>query len=111
MLRKPGEEVAVMDNRGSVVHEGAPQSRVVFLLKKLVGWYEKNKRRYPALILAAVAHNQFENIHPFRDGNWRVGRILLNNILVKHGLPPINIDFKNRMEYYASLQAYEKSMI
>ena len=107
-LRKPGEEVAVVDNRGNVVHEGAPQSRVVFLLKELIGWYEKNKRKYPGLILAAVVHNQFENIHPFRDGNGRVGRILLNNILMKHGLPPINIDFKNRMEYYASLQAYEK---
>ena len=38
-----------------------------------------------------------------------MGRILLNNILIKHNLPPINIDFKNRMEYYASLQAYEKN--
>ena len=59
------------------------------------------------MILGAVIHNQFENIHPFKDGNGRVGRIVLNNILLKHGLPPINIDFKNRAEYYASLRAYE----
>ena len=58
-------------------------------------------------MLGAVIHNQFENIHPFRDGNGRVGRILLNNILIKNNLPPINIDLKNRAEYYQSLKAYE----
>jgi Fic family protein len=78
-------------------------------LKELVKWYEENKNKYPALILWAVIHNQFENIHPFRDGNGRVGRILLNNIIIKHGLPPVNIDFKNRVEYYESLQEYEKN--
>lgn len=108
-LRKKGEEVVVMDSQRNVVHEGAPQARVSHLLREMVGWYEKNKDRYPALILGAVVHNQFENIHPFRDGNGRVGRLLLNNILIKHNLPPINIDLKNRAEYYESLQAYEKS--
>ncbi|MBU0930139.1 MAG: Fic family protein [Nanoarchaeota archaeon] len=106
-FRKKGEEVVVMGKEG-VVHEGAPQARINHLLNELIEWYENNKQKYPALILGAVIHNQFENIHPFVDGNGRVGRILLNNILLKHGLPPINIDFKNRMEYYKSLQAYEK---
>lgn len=108
-LRKPGEEVVVGNSLGEIVHMGAPQSRVVSLLNELVDWYNQHKNNYPALVLAAVVHNQFENIHPFRDGNGRVGRILLNNILIKHHLPPINIDFKNRSEYYASLQSYEKN--
>ena len=108
-LRKKNEEVVVMDSKGNVVHEGAPQARISHLLHELIEWYGNNKDRYPGLILGAVVHNQFENIHPFRDGNGRVGRILLNNILIKHNLPPINIDFKNRAEYYASLQAYEKN--
>ncbi|MFH1134226.1 MAG: Fic family protein [Nanoarchaeota archaeon] len=107
-LRKAGEEVVVMDNRGNIVHAGAPQSRVTYLLNELVTWYNKHRKKYPAIILAAVIHNQFENIHPFSDGNGRVGRILLNNILIKHNLPPININFDNRLEYYESLQAYEK---
>ncbi|ODS41810.1 MAG: hypothetical protein MSIBF_00070 [Candidatus Altiarchaeales archaeon IMC4] len=106
-LRKRGEEVVVMDGMGEVVHEGAPQARINHLLKELISWYDNNKSEYPALVLGATVHNQFENIHPFRDGNGRVGRILLNNILIKHGLPPINIDFGNRVEYYASLQSYE----
>jgi Fic family protein len=108
-LRKKGEEVVVTNNFGNIVHEGAPQSRILFLLKELVDWYENNRKKYPALILASVVHNQFENIHPFADGNGRIGRILLNNILIKHNLPPLNIDFKNRTEYYASLKEYETS--
>src|SRR3989344_2572045 len=108
-LRKKGEDVVVLDSKGNVVHEGAPQERLNHLLRELVDWYTKNKSKYPGLILGAVVHNQFENIPPFRDGNGRVGRIILNNTLLKHGLPTLNIDFKNRMEYYASLQAYEKA--
>jgi Fic family protein len=107
-LRKPGEEVVVKSETGEIVHEGAPQSKVLALLNELIDWYKKNKKKYPALILAAVVHNQFENIHPFADGNGRVGRVLLNNILLKNNLPPININFMNRGEYYASLQAYQK---
>ena len=108
-LRKKGEDVVVMDSAGWVVHEGAPQPRIYHLLKELIEWYNKNKAKYPALVLGAVVHNQFENIHPFRDGNGRVGRVLLNNILIRHSLPPINIDFKNRLAYYASLKCYELS--
>lgn len=108
-FRKKGEEVVVMDNKGKVVHEGAPQGRILYLLNQLIKWYENNKTKYPGIVLAAVAHNQFENIHPFADGNGRVGRILLNNILIKHNVPPINIDFKNRIEYYYTLQEYEKN--
>jgi Fic family protein len=106
-FRQQGEEVVVMGRMGNIVHQGAPQSRITALLKELVDWYEKNKRKYPGLVLAAVVHNQFENIHPFRDGNGRVGRILLNNILLRHGLPPISIDLKNMAKYYSALQAYE----
>ncbi|MDP4012900.1 MAG: Fic family protein [Candidatus Nanoarchaeia archaeon] len=106
-LRKRGEEVVVMDNKRNIVHEGAPQQRINHLLQELIEWYNKNKTKYPPLILGAVVHNQFENIHPFKDGNGRVGRILLNNILIKHNLPPININFKNRLEYYSSLRIYE----
>jgi Fic family protein len=106
-LRKRNEDVVVIDNKGKIVHEGAPASRINHLLKQLVSWYNENNNKYPALVLGAVIHNQFENIHPFKDGNGRVGRVLLNNILIKNKLPPINIDFKNRVEYYESLGKYE----
>ncbi|MDO8339491.1 MAG: Fic family protein [Candidatus Burarchaeum sp.] len=106
-LRPPGVEVAVVDGARRIVHQGAPSSQVRSLLFELVRWYSKNRRRYPPLVLAAVIHNQFENIHPFQDGNGRVGRLLLNNMLLKNGLPPVNIEMKHRSEYYAALQKYE----
>ena len=96
-----------MDSQRNVVHEGAPQPRIVHLLRELIGWYGQNREKYSALVLAAVVHNQFENIHPFRDGNGRVGRILLNKILIDHSLPPININFTHRAQYYNALKAYE----
>ncbi len=106
-LRPPGIDVVITDGRGNIVHRGAPAKEVKKRLQELVRWYQRNKKRYPPIVLAAVVHNQFENIHPFQDGNGRVGRLLLNNILIKNGLPPLNIEMTNRQEYYASLQAYE----
>lgn len=108
-LRENGVEVVVTDGHGGIIHRGAPSTRVRILLLELVKWYDKNKNNYSPLVLAAVVHNQFENIHPFQDGNGRVGRLLLNNILLKHRMPPINIELKNRQQYYAALQAYEKN--
>lgn len=106
-FRKSREEVAVVDATGKVVHRGATASEISKLLDELSGWYNRNKGKYPPVVLAAVVHNQFENIHPFRDGNGRVGRLLLNNILLRHGLPPVNIELENRMEYYGALRDYQ----
>ncbi len=54
-----------------------------------------------------VLHNQFETTHPFQDGNGRVGRLLLINALIKHGLLPLNIELKNRKQYYEALRQYQ----
>jgi Fic family protein len=107
-FRAKGVEVVVADALGNVVHQGAPSQQIETLLKELIQWYNQNKTKCPPLVLAAVVHNQFENIHPYQDGNGRVGRLLLNNILLKHNLPPLNIELKNRTEYYEALQIYEK---
>lgn len=105
--RGKGVEVVIKDSTGNIVHRGAPSTIVIQLLKELEIWYTKNKKKYHPIVLAAVVHNQFETIHPFADGNGRVGRILLNNILIKHNYPPINIEFKHRREYYRALQEYQ----
>ncbi|MBI4016033.1 MAG: Fic family protein [Candidatus Aenigmarchaeota archaeon] len=108
-LRKKGEEVVVVDGLGNIIHSGVPSILVEKMLKELIKWYGKNRRKYSPLLLAAVVHNQFETIHPFRDGNGRVGRLLLNNILLKHNLPPVNIQFKNRSGYYKAIREYQES--
>jgi fido (protein-threonine AMPylation protein) len=106
-FREKGVEVSVVDSFGNAVHRGAPSGQVVPLLRRLVKWYDENRRSYQPLVLAAVVHNQFETIHPFKDGNGRVGRLLLVNVLLKHGLPPVNIDLRNRAEYYSALHEYQ----
>lgn len=108
-FRAKGIEVGVVDALGNVVHKGAPSSEIAKLLKEVVNWYNENRKKYPPILLAAVVHNQFETIHPFQDGNGRVGRLLLNNILLKQNMPPVNIELKNRKEYYHALQEYQKN--
>lgn len=76
--------------------------------RKLMLWYRSNKRKYNPVVLAAYFHHVFESIHPFRDGNGRVGRLLLNFILRKNDLPMINIKYKNRMKYYKALETGNK---
>ncbi len=101
-------EVVIRDGSGNVVHQGAPAKEVKKQLQNLMGWYEKHKNSYPPLLLAALVHNEFENIHPFQDGNGRVGRLLLNYVLIEHRYPPINIKVEDRQRYYKVLQAFEK---
>ena len=83
-----------------------PSSQVFPLLRRLVTWYDGNKDSHKPLVLAAVVHSQFETSHPFTDGNGGVGRVLLINVLLKQGIPPVNIDLKNRAEYYRALREY-----
>ncbi|MEK6918798.1 MAG: Fic family protein [Nanoarchaeota archaeon] len=108
-FRNKGVEVGIRDGLGNIIHLGAPSSRVSSLLSELVTWYDKNKRKLPGIVLAAVVHNQFEYIHPFEDGNGRVGRLILNNILLKHHLPPVNISFDSRKKYYKTLREFQNT--
>ncbi|MDR3269936.1 MAG: Fic family protein [Peptococcaceae bacterium] len=57
----------------------------------------------------AYFHARFEYIHPFADGNGRVGRTLLNYFLMIHGHPPLIIYDEDRHVYYDSLQRYDET--
>ena len=100
--------VVVRNSRGGIVHAGVLLGELINSLNNLVKWYNQNKGKFKPLILAAIIHNQFEHIHPFQDGNGRVGRLLLNFILLKNKYPPINILLEDRMKYYLILQDYSK---
>jgi len=71
----------------------------------LLRWYSSNKKSLHPLVLASHFHAEFEKIHPFVDGNGRVGRLLINFIMRKNKLPMINIPKKRRFKYYEVLHA------
>jgi len=58
---------------------------------------------------AAYFHVRFECIHPFADGNGRVGRTLLNYFLMTHGHPPVVIHDEDKAAYYDALAAYDNT--
>jgi Fic family protein len=64
-----------------------PWDRVPDLLEDLCGFCDGDE--LPAIAQAALAHAQFETIHPFVDGNGRTGRALIHVILRRRGLAPI----------------------
>lgn len=73
-------------------------------MRKLLYWYSINKNKLHPLILAAYFHSAFESIHPFVDGNGRVGRLLMNFILHRHKFPMINIPNSKKNIYYKVLE-------
>ncbi len=73
-------------------------------MKELLSWYTRNKKRLHPLVLASYFHIGFETIHPFVDGNGRVGRLLMNFILHRNDFPMINIPNRRKLEYYQCLE-------
>lgn len=62
-----------------------------------------------ALTAAAYMHLRFESIHPFADGNGRVGRTLMNYYLMTHGFPPLVFYEEDKKAYYMALAVYDKT--
>lgn len=74
-------DVGVYGGDGNVVHVGARPQFVYGLIKDLFNWAEQEDT--PDLIKSCVVHFEIEMIHPFSDGNGRMGRLWQNLILSK----------------------------
>jgi Fic family protein len=60
------------------------------------------------MVFVADVHARFERIHPFRDGNGRVGRLATNLLLVRHGYPPAVIHKRDRTRYLNALRRADR---
>jgi len=64
---------------------------------------EINKKTSDIIARTASVHGSFEQIHPFSDGNGRIGRILMSAMLLKANIPPIIVRQENKRLYYTYL--------
>ncbi|MFH1234657.1 MAG: Fic family protein [Candidatus Diapherotrites archaeon] len=70
--------------------------------------FEKNRKKMHCLELAAWAHWRLEKIHPFQDGNGRIGRLIMNFILHTSHYAMIDIKTQNKHGYYSALEKSDR---
>ncbi|MDK2916757.1 MAG: hypothetical protein PWR25_1314 [Euryarchaeota archaeon] len=103
LLRNPGDYRNIQVGIERVDYEPPPAILVPEEMRALIGWYRQNKRRLNPFELAVVLHTKFEMIHPFVDGNGRVGRALMNFVLERAGYPTLYLGLEHRSAYLDAL--------
>ena len=101
-FRSTGEYVRVG------THIAPAPEKIESLLTDLLVRYASDLGVHPIERLAR-AHLDFEHIHPFVDGNGRIGRVVLNYLLYQQGFPPVIVRTKGKEKYYAMLRSYDTS--
>jgi len=87
-------------------HIGADPKDIEHLATDMLATYQADRGQN---IVARIArlHLTFEDIHPFCDGNGRIGRSLNNYALIREGYVPINIAFVDRARYYDAFKEHD----
>ena len=98
--------VGVVDSHGNVLHFGTLPQYVPPLVEELLKWTEDSP--LPMLIKSCVFHYEFEVIHPFADGNGRIGRLWHTLLLSRWNplfawLPVESIVHDHQQEYYEAI--------
>lgn len=98
--------VGVVDTQGNILHSGTLPAYVPQLVEELLDWTEHDEN--PLLIKSCVFHYEFELIHPFSDGNGRIGRLWHTLLLSKWNplfawVPVESIIHDRQSEYYQAI--------
>ncbi len=88
-----------------------PPEQVPQLMWEFLRKLNLNPEGHEPIKLAALTHLDFESIHPFVDGNGRVGRLLANWVLMKNGYPPIVIAKRERVRYFRMLEEAQTKLV
>jgi len=86
--------------------ETVPPEKIKEEMEKLLKWFNEEKKMHP-IQKAAIFHGKFEKIHPFEDGNGRVGRFLINIGLINQGYAPLIIRKSQRIAYLKCLEDFD----
>lgn len=87
-------------------HIAPAPEQVASLMTRALEQYASDEESYVTDTIARF-HLEFERIHPFCDGNGRIGRVLMNYQLFRHGFPAVIIRDKEKSIYYQSLREYD----
>ncbi|NTU46839.1 Fic family protein [Candidatus Roizmanbacteria bacterium] len=82
-----------------------PDKVIGLLIRMLVEYFSSSQENIIKRL--AKLHLTFENIHPFIDGNGRIGRVINNYLLIREGFVPINIKFIDRKKYYEAFKEFD----
>lgn len=98
-----------------VFFEAPPSKRVHSEMDRYISWFNASENEASILARAALAHLYFESIHPFEDGNGRLGRVLVEKSLSQGVGRPILIAVsktleKRKKEYYKALEACNQTL-
>lgn len=96
-----------IDNH-KVFFEAPPSKQVYAEMDRFIHWFNSMKSSDSLFVRAAICHVYFESIHPFEDGNGRIGRALVEKLISKNVGKPILIAISkvlesNKKQYYAEL--------
>lgn len=106
------EPMQIISNRydaPKVFFEAPPSLKVYKEMDAFIDWFNATRASKPILERAAIAHVYFESIHPFEDGNGRIGRVLVEKILSQAIGQPVLIAIskileKRKKNYYSALE-------